>query len=490
MNTQKNKNDIKISHIYMSDELVSEQNQESTHSNSDKSFDYWLKKNKYYHDQIIKFYQFVVPQGSTVLQINCANGYLLNALKPSWGVGIDIDQSCIEQARQQYPDYTFFWGDFETLPQQEPFDYIILSLATMHTYDIQDLLISLRRFCKPSTRILLDHYSYLWEPVLDVTRKLRLRRPTKLKNWVSGADLHTFLTLSGYEVVTEGRYMMIPTYIPLIATFFNKIAIHIPLLNKLCLQHWIIARPAPVTIKPENVTVSVIVPCRNEKGNVERAVMSTPIMGKETEIIFVEGNSSDGTFDEIKRVIEAYPSRKIRGFVQEGKGKGDAVRIGFAHARGDILMILDGDLTMPPEELPKFFEAMVSGKGEFINGSRLVYGMESGAMRFLNLLANFFFSVLFSWLLNQKVKDTLCGTKVLWAHDYNKIVKGRHFFGNFDPFGDFDLLFGAAKLNLKIVDMPIHYKSRTYGTTQIRRFYHGWILLGMSLLALKKLKFR
>jgi hypothetical protein len=425
-----------------------------------------------------------------VLQVNCANGYLLNALNPSWGVGIDSDRSFIEQAQERYPSYSFYCGDVSVLPQQEPFDFIILSLATMQTYDIQDLFMSLRRFCKPSTRIIIDHYSYMWEPILDITRKLGQRRPTKLKNWVSDADLRTFLSLSGYEVVTDGRYMMMPAYIPLVSVICNKFLVQVPILNRLSLQQWIIARPCAVEVKPETVSVSVIVPCRNEKGNVEAAILRTPSMGKNTEIIFVEGNSKDGTFEEIQRVIKEYPHRNISGFVQDGKGKGDAVRKGFAHAKGDILMILDADLTMPPEELPKFFDALVSGKGEFINGSRLVYGMENGAMRFLNLLANFFFSVLFSWLLDQKVKDTLCGTKVLWAKDYTKIVANRHFFGDFDPFGDFDLLFGAAKLNLKIIDMPIHYKNRTYGSTQIRRFYHGWILLGMSLLALKKLKLR
>jgi len=462
----------------------------TTHENKQKSFDYWLKKNSYYHQQIINFYKFMVPEQSSVLHVNCANGYVLDALKPSWGVGIDLDELCITQAQERYSAYQFYRGDVSALPQQEPFDHIILSLATMQTYDIQELFLSLRRFCKPSTRIIIDHYAYLWEPVLDVTRKFGMRRPIQLKNWVSRQDMHTFLELSGYEVVTQGSYMLMPTYIPLIAPLCNKFLVHVPLINKLCLQQWIIARPVAVEVKPESISVSVIIPCRNEKGNVEPAVLRCPHMGKETEIIFVEGNSKDGTLDEIKRISEKYPERNISWYVQDGKGKGDAVRKGFAHARGDILMILDADLTMPPEELPKFFEALVSGKGEFINGSRLVYGMENGAMRFLNLLANFFFSVLFSWLLNQKVKDTLCGTKVLWHEDYKKIVSNRHFFGDFDPFGDFDLLFGAAKLNLKIIDMPIHYKNRTYGSTQIRRFYHGWILLGMSLLALKKLKFR
>ncbi len=251
----------------------------------------------------------------------------------------------------------------------------------------------------------------------------------------------------------------------------------------------IIARPRGCRKPPEQVTCSVIVPCRNEKGNIERAVLKTPDMGRHTEIIFVEGHSQDGTLEECERVKSKYPQRDIKVLVQDGRGKGDAVRKGFSHAKNDVLMILDADLTVPPEDLPKFFDAIVSGKGEFINGSRLVYQMEKQAMRFLNLLGNKFFSKAFTYLLEQRIRDTLCGTKVLWKEDYKRIIAGRGYFGDFDPFGDFDLLFGAAKLNLRIVEIPIRYRERTYGSTQISRFKHGLLLLKMTFFALRKIKF-
>ena len=242
-------------------------------------------------------------------------------------------------------------------------------------------------------------------------------------------------------------------------------------------------------IDPSAVSCSVVVPCRNERENIEKAVLRIPKMGKQTEIIFVEGHSNDGTLAECKRMKEKYRDKLIKVFVQNGEGKADAVRKGFEHASSDVLMILDSDLTMPPEDLPKFFEAIVCGKGEFINGSRLVYKMEKKAMRFLNVLANKFFSGVFTFLLEQYIRDTLCGTKVLWRRDYNKITKGRKYFGDFDPFGDFDLLFGAAKLNLKIIEIPIRYREREYGVTQISRFRHGWLLLRMTIFAMNKIKF-
>jgi glycosyltransferase involved in cell wall biosynthesis len=255
------------------------------------------------------------------------------------------------------------------------------------------------------------------------------------------------------------------------------------------LRNYVVARPAPDSApqkRPQSVTI--LIPCRNERGNIEAAIKRIPAFCKDMEILFVEGGSNDGTLEEINRVIEKYPKKDIKVLVQKGKGKGDAVRLGFGKARGEVLMILDADLTMPPEDLPKFFEALASGQGEFINGSRLVYPMEDDAMRFLNLAANKVFSWLFTWLLNQRFTDTLCGTKVLRKSDYEMIRKNRGYFGDFDPFGDFDLIFGAAKLNLKVVEVPVRYAERVYGETQISRFLHGWLLLKMVVFAFRKLK--
>ena len=233
----------------------------------------------------------------------------------------------------------------------------------------------------------------------------------------------------------------------------------------------------------------LIVPARNEAGNIEEIFRRTPEMGAGTELIFVEGNSQDNTFEAIEKAIAAHPERNAKVFRQPGRGKGDAVRLGFQKASGDILMILDADMTVPPEDLPRFYEALVNGHGEFINGVRLVYPMEKQAMRYLNFLGNKFFSMAFSWLFGQPIKDTLCGTKVLSRKNYETLANNRWYFGDFDPFGDFDLLLGAAKMNLKIVEMPIRYAERTYGETNIDRWRHGWLLLKMVIFAMRKIKF-
>lgn len=238
----------------------------------------------------------------------------------------------------------------------------------------------------------------------------------------------------------------------------------------------------------KDFSTSILIPCRNEKGNVETAIKRVPEFGAHQEIIFVEGGSTDGTKEEIERIIRTYPNKDIKLIVQDGVGKGHAVRKGFAAAEGDILMILDADLTVPPEDLPKFYDALAEDLGEFINGCRLVYPMEKEAMRFLNLMGNKFFSLMFTWILNQRFKDTLCGTKALFRKDYERIQANRRYFGDFDPFGDFDLIFGAVKQNLKVAEVPIRYRERTYGSTNISRFKHGWLLLRMTLFAYRKIK--
>lgn len=449
----------------------------------------WRKKGAYYHEELEKYLRFLIPAHSSVLEIGCGTGELLAALNPDRGLGIDISPKMVEVARKNFPNLRFEVGDLEDLHIEEKFDYVVLAEVIGYVDDIQLAFKELHKVCKPESRIIIIYYNYLWEPVLKFAELIRLRMKQSLQHWLPLEDISNLLYLNDFDVIKKGYRFLLPIYIPFISTFCNKFLTNMPFFWKLALTEILVARPLESRKKPEDATCSVIIPCRNEKGNIEQAVLRTPDLGKHTEIIFVEGNSQDGTFEECERVKDKYPQKDIKVLTQDGKGKGDAVRKGFSYAKNDVLIILDADLTVPPEDLPKFFDTIVSGKGEFINGSRLVYQMEKEAMRFLNLLGNKFFSRAFTYLLEQRIRDTLCGTKVLWREDYLKIVDGRSYFGDFDPFGDFDLLFGAAKLNLKIAEIPIRYRDRTYGTTQISRFRHGLLLFRMVFFALGKIKF-
>ena len=417
------------------------------------------------------------------------------AVKPSFGVGVDFSSKMVEIAVSQHPDLLFRVHDIEENgfidqldESDQQFDYIILSDLVHILWDVQKALGNLKKFCTPSTRIIISNYNFLWEPILQFTELVGLKQRSSNPNWLSFNDMDNLLGIEGYQVITSTQKLLFPKYIPIINFLFNKFLVNLPMINQLGLVTITTARPENIIRR--DYTVSIIVPAKNEKGNILNAVLRTPSFAPSQEFIFIEGHSSDGTVEEMERIRLRFPDKNIKVLRQNGKGKGDAVRAGFEAAKGEILMILDADLTTPPEDLPKFYDAISNGKGEFINGCRLVYPMEKEAMRFLNLLANKFFGLFFTYLLGQRLKDTLCGTKVLFKKDYEKIKANRNYFGDFDPFGDFDLLFGAAKLNLHIVEVIVRYKDRQYGSTQISRFKHGLLLIKMSLFAAVKLKFK
>lgn len=453
-----------------------------------KDRDWWRKRNSYYQRELEEFYSFNIPKKSSVLEIGCGTGELLSKMEPSNGAGVDFSAEMVKLSQAKFPDMKFYVDDIEDLRLREKFDYVIMQDLIGHLSDIWVAFRNLRKVTTPETRVIINYYSQLWEPVILLLGKLGLKAKQPHQNWLSLPDIENILYLNNYEVVKKGRRFLFPFYIPVISGLINKYLAKLPFIKKLCLIQFIIAKETPAP--PSRLySCSVIIPAKNEAGNIFSAVERTPELGKGTEIVFVVGNSSDGTMDKVREAMAKYPSRKIKCIPQgDGTGKGDAVRKGFSAATGEILMILDADLTVPPEDLPKFYQAIAEGKGEFINGTRLVYPMEKGAMRPLNILGNKTFSMIFTWILEQRIKDTLCGTKVLLKKDYLKIEKGRSFFGDFDPFGDFDLLFGAAKQNLKIVELPVRYLERTYGSTKISRFRHGFLLLRMSMLAFTKFR--
>jgi SAM-dependent methyltransferase len=447
----------------------------------------WEEKAQAYYDDQTRYFKFLVPEGLRVLEIGSGLGNLLGALNPARGVGIDLSPEMVKRAARCHTALEFRVDDVETLDIAETFDVIILADVVGHLHDVEAALKRLHQACAAHTRIIVSYYNYLWEPVLRLGELFGWKMPQPKQSWLSPEDIANLLRLADFEVVKTERRLLWPKKVPLLSSFCNKVLAHVPGIRKLCLCHYVVARPR-LRKAERPYSTTIVIPCRNERGNIEAALRRIPRFGSRQQIIFVDGHSSDGTPEEIRRLIAYYPGKDITLLVQDGKGKGDAVRKGFAYATGDVLMILDADLTMPPEALPKFYEALASGQGEFINGCRLVYPMESQAMRVLNLIGNKFFGLAFSWLLNQRIKDTLCGTKALFRQDYERIAANRDYFGDFDPFGDFDLLFGASKLNLHILEVPIRYQARTYGATNIQRFAHGWLLLKMTVYGFFRLK--
>jgi SAM-dependent methyltransferase len=453
----------------------------------------WSLSHRFFHRISQDYLKFLVPENQRILSFGCGNGETLSALSPAFGLGIDLDTIALKVAQKKFPRLQFLQGDMEDakfieqITQDAPFDVILLEGSLGYLDDIQACLARLRKFCNEDTRLVIISYGYLWEPFLRFAEKLRLRKPSFNGTWLRMSDVENFMTLAGFEIIKQDWRVLLPFRLLGLGNLVNRYVAPLPWIRRLALCHYLVARKESAPWSGE-ASASVIIPCRNERGNIENAVQRMPELGAGTEIIFVEGHSSDGTWEEVKRVQKLYPGRDISILQQTGEGKGDAVRTGFDLAKGDVLMILDADLTIPPEDLVKFFEIICSGKAEYVNGSRLIYGMENQAMRFLNFLANHLFALVFTFLINQRLTDTLCGTKVLTRKNYQRIKAGRAYFGTFDPFGDFDLIFGASKLGLKFAEVPVRYASRRYGSTQISRFRHGLLLLRMVIFAYRKLK--
>ncbi len=447
----------------------------------------------YYWDDITRFCNYFAHEDISVLEVGCGSGELLAGVAAKRKVGLDFSPVMIENAKERFKDIDFRVMAAENIQLEEKFDLIILSNLIGYVDDIQEVLQQVKKVCHDHTKVIVTYYNYLWEPILKFAETIGLKAKSPKQNWLTLQDINNLLFISGFDVYRNTKRMIFPVYIPLLSGFLNRYLAKFPFFRFFSLNYFTFAKPQEIIHESEysqKYSVTVVIPARNESGNIENAILRLPKFSKHIEIIYIEGNSTDDTWDKIQEIQKKYSStHDIKIGKQKGKGKADAVREGYSMATGDILMILDADLTVPPEDLPKFYNAIASGKGDFINGSRLVYPMEKEAMRFLNLLGNRFFSMAFTWLLEQRFKDTLCGTKVMFRSDYYKLVKNKKYFGDFDPFGDYDLIFGAHKLNLKIVEVPIRYRERTYGSTNISRFKHGLILLRMCSFASRKIKF-
>ncbi|MBI5623646.1 MAG: glycosyltransferase [Elusimicrobia bacterium] len=453
--------------------------------------DDWKKHAYYYHGQIASLLRGVIPAGQSVVEVGCATGDLLATLEPGRGLGLDFSPGMLAVAKKKHAGLRFELDDLEDLKTRETFDYVVLSDVIGSLADVWAAFRGIKRLCRPQTRVVITYYNYLWEPLLRLAEALGLKAKQPLQHWLPLGDISNLLALSGFQVVQTGYHILIPLWIPGLSYVANRFLARLPFLRRLCLVEYVIARPEPAPAKPDDYTVSVIVPTLNEEGTVKPLLERLPLMGLSTEVVFVDGASDDGTRDAIlAETRRPKPGFSARLIDQGGRlGKGDAVRKGFAAAAGEVVMILDSDLSVAPEDLPKFYFALQEGRGEFVNGSRLNYPMEKQAMRYLNNMGNHFFGAVLSWLLGRGIRDTLCGTKALFKRDYDRIAAGRAYFGDFDPFGDFDLLFGAARLNLDIVQMPVRYRSRAYGDTKISRFRHGLLLARMCLFASAKIKF-
>jgi glycosyltransferase involved in cell wall biosynthesis/2-polyprenyl-3-methyl-5-hydroxy-6-metoxy-1,4-benzoquinol methylase len=471
--------------------------------------DHWYRRNRGYHDYLEHALRALVPPGQSVLELGSGTGNLLKALQPGRGVGVDLSPAMVDLARQKFPEMRFEVQDVEAIAGREAFDVIVASDLIGELLDVAAMLERLHAISSAETRLILTFHNPALEGMLRVAQRTGLTMPPARQNWIGPNDIIGLLELSDFTVEQVHTGLLLPAMLPGLSRIADLVPGGTPLIAYLNAVNIVVARPQRPRPPRWPLSCSVIVPCRNEVGNIEAAVTRMPSMGSHTEIVFVDGASSDGTCERIEEMRRRFAGTKDIRLIHQVPGpqvvpanstapdapvamlklgKGDAVRKGFDAARGDVLIILDADLTVPPEDLPRFFDAIAGGKAEFVNGSRLLYPMEERAMKFVNYLGNKLFSSLFTWMLGQRVRDTLCGTKAVRHEAYERIADGRAYFGEFDPFGDFDLLFGAARLGLRIVDVPVRYRRRRNGVTKVRVVRHGLLLMAMSLVAFRKFK--
>lgn len=440
-----------------------------------------------YQRRLREFIGTKMGRGRRVLHLGCEDGELLASVAPDLGVGIGPSQELLKAAKDEHPHLAFVCADPERPPVTGTFDHIVVNNVIGYADDVWRFLRDVRTLMHDRSTLVITHYNYVWEPLLWLAERTRMKSGEHRQNWLPVNDLVNLVELADLESIDAGYRDPLPIVPGALAKRLADASVG----RRIGLASFVEARIAQRPAPDKALTATVVIPTRNEKGNIAAALERLPRLSDPTEVIFVDGNSTDGTVEEIERHIGRHPGLEIKLLLQGGGvGKGDAVRKGFAVATGDILLILDADLTVAPEDLPKFWAAIVEGRGRFINGTRLVYPMEKGAMRIANIVGNKVFGFVFSWILRQRITDTLCGTKVLRKTDYERIAEQRSKFGDFDPFGDFDLLFGAANIGLDIREVPVRYRARTYGETSIDRWRHGVLLLRMAIIGARKLRFR
>ncbi len=443
-------------------------------------YDKWKKKNAYYYSTIQSFIQRNVRPNSKILEIGCGTGEILASTRPKAGMGIDISPRMVEIAKKKFPQYQFKSTPIEDFHTDEKFDYIIMVDVVDHVYDIMDVFKSVYRLSHPTTKIILTTINPWWDPILMLMEKWGQKMPEGPHNFIEKRNISKILEMMSFSVSYSGYLLLFPKFIPILSYLANTLGVRIWGLNKFSSVQYMVVQPMPENKTDLGLGCSVIIPCHNEEGNIEDAIKRVPKMGKETEIIVINDGSTDKTADKVRAIQKQYSYLKLIDY-SPNKGKGFAVKSGFDAATQEVLMILDADMAVPPEELPRFFEPLNKGICQFVNGSRMVYPMEGQAMRTLNLFGNKLFALLMTFITGQNLTDTLCGTKAFYKKDYAFMEMG------IDKWGDFDLLFGGAKLGCKMVEVPVHYQERKAGKSKMKTFQHGCHLLMACIRGFKEL---
>jgi SAM-dependent methyltransferase len=427
-------------------------------------------RNRYYNQFLIRWCRSFIAPGQRILDVGCGRGDVLAELKPAGGVGIDLSQAMVEAAAAEFPNLSFRHAAVEDFDGEAGFDAALLINTAEYTFDMGAVIARCHRALRDNGKLLLTTANPLWSPVFHFASRLGLRIPECERLFVTNEDLVNLLRLHGFDVVYKRMSLLVPKYIPFLSDFLNNTWSRIPILRLLSSTQFIVARKVPAARR--EYSVSIVVPCYNERGNIERCIREVRKIGSRTELLFVDDGSKDGTAEAVDPALNPDIDVRVIRYTPN-RGKGHAVTMGFNAASGDIVMILDADLTTMPEELAPVYEAFAAGHAEFVNGTRFIYPMEGRAMKWANYVGNKMFNILVSLVMECRVSDTLCGTKAMFRRNYISMEMGR------DPWGDYDFLFGAAQQRLLIRELPVHYRERLAGFSKMNSMKHTVNLLRM-----------
>ena len=445
-------------------------------------WEHWQKRNSFYHATISNLIAGMIPPSSRVLELGCGLGDLLASLNPSSGIGLNVAQGLTDRASQKHPRLEFHTSDVDSagLPRSFEPQYIVMTNMLDYVHDIWDVMGSLKPAVHEHTLLIITTNNPLWAPLLRLASNLKLRFPESPRNFITNRDICSVLHLQGFDIVEEGLTLPVPKRIPVLGDLINAIVPEVPVLRFVSSLQYIAARPR---IPRPPLSCSVVIPCHNEADNIQECLRRVPNIGTRTEIVVVDDGSTDDTCQRVKEVMAA-DSRVRLIVLEKNQGKASAVRAGFEAAEGDVLMILDADMAVTPEELPKFLTPLQDGTADLVNGTRLIYPMHGKAMKVANFLGNKGFCFLASKVIRQRVSDTLCGTKAFLKRDFVRMpISGT------EHWGDFDLLFGAARLKLRILEIPVHYTERRAGKSKMRAMIEGWSFLWSCLTGWRSLRF-
>ncbi len=445
-----------------------------------KDYDSWKERNTHFYDLLKCFLRKNVAKNASVLEIGCRTGDMLASVAPKRGVGVDISPEMIKVAQDKYPQFDFHSSSGESFDTDEKFDYILILNVLGYSKDVSSLLENVHKFCHARTKVIVTTINPWWDFILSFAEKMKIKMPSAPHNFIEKNNLTKIIDSLDFSISYSGFLGLCPTEIPIISFLANTIGVKTLGINKLSFVQYLSLRPLPDNEVDLGLGCSVVIPCFNEEGNIEEAVRRIPQMGKGTEIIVVNDGSTDRTAEIVRSIQGEIPGLKLIDY-HPNRGKGEAVKAGFDAATEEAMMILDADMTVPPEELPRFFKLLNQGSCGFVNGTRLIYPMQDNAMKKMNLLGNKVFGMVMSYLTGQHLTDTLCGTKALYKKDYKRIKMGA------DKWGDFDLLFGAAKNGDKILEVPIHYMSRVAGESKMKTLSHGIHLMKVCVRGFKEL---